>query len=255
MTAPNAPSDHQPPEVPGGEAAATTPLLLQVSKHQWTRVLVGCVVGLHLLNIPAVLFRFVWPLPGTHYYVEFFGVSSEGKLPTFYSGLSLLAVAALLGLIWAHERRQHGPLRRYWALLALIFVVLAMDEMLSIHEATTEVIRSRLHIENGWFYNAWVIPGGVALALVAVTSVRVLVRLPARTRTFVLIAGAVYVSGAVVLEMAGGAYASTHGTDLAYGALASVEEMLEMAGIVVMLYALMDHLERHAPQALFRVVA
>jgi len=66
-----------------------------------------------------------------------------------------------------------------------------------------------------------------------------IVSLPARTRTLFLIAGAVYVSGAVVLEMAGGAYASTHGTDLAYGALASVEEVLEMAGIVVMLYARM----------------
>jgi hypothetical protein len=242
------------PDPPGGEAAAQTPMLLQVSKRQWTRVLVGCVVGLHLLNIPAVLFRYVWPLPGTSYYVAFFGVSSEGKLPTFYSGLTLLAAAALLGLIWAHERRQHGPFRWHWAALAVIFVLLAMDEMLSIHEATTEVIRSRLHIVDGWFYNAWVIPAVVVLALAAVTFFRFVVHLPARTRVLFLIAGAVYISGAVVLEMAGGAYASIHGNDLAYGVLASAEEVLEMAGIVVMLFALMDHLERHAPQTLLRVV-
>lgn len=254
MTAPDASTDNPAPESPGGEGAAPTPMLLQVSKRQWTRMLVACVVALHLLNIPAVLFRFVWPLPGTHYYVEFFGVSAEGKLPTFYSGLTLLAVAALLGLIWAHDRRQHGPLRWYWAALAVIFVLLAMDELLSIHEATTELIRSRLHIEGGWFYNAWVIPAGVGLALLALTFFRFLVRLPARTRGLFLLAGAVYVSGAVGFEILGGAYASVHGDDLAYGVLASVEEVLEMAGIVVMLYALMDHLERHAPQTLVRVV-
>jgi hypothetical protein len=242
------------PQPPRGEAPSPTPILLQVSKRQWTRVLVGCVVVLHLLNIPAVLFRFVWPLPGTHYYVEFFGVSAEGKLPTFYSGLTLLAVAALLALIWAHERRRHGPLRWYWAALSLIFVVLAMDELLSIHEATTELIRSRLHIADGWFYNAWVIPAVVVLAFLALTFFRFLVRLPARTRTLFVLAGAVFVSGAVGFEMIGGAYASVNGDDLGYGVLASVEEVLEMSGIVVMLYALLDHLERQAPQTLFRVV-
>jgi hypothetical protein len=242
------------PDPPGGEAAAPTPMLLQVSKRQWTRLLVGCVVALHLLNIPAVLFRFVWPLPGTSYYVAFFGVSGEGKLPTFYSGLTLLAAAALLGLIWAHERRQHGPFRWHWAALAVIFLLMAMDEMLSLHEVATDVIRSRLHIEDGWFYNAWVIPAGVVLGLLSVTFFRFVVHLPARTRMLFLFAGGVFVSGAVGLEMAGGAYVSAHGYDLAYGALASVEEVLEMAGIVVMLYALMDHLERHAPQTLLRVV-
>jgi hypothetical protein len=254
MTGPNASSDHPASDPPGGEAAADAPMLLQVSKREWTRVLVGCVVGLHLLNIPAVLFRYVWPLPGSSYYVEFFAVSGEGKLPTFYSGLTLLAVAALLGLVWVHERRRHGPFRWHWAALAVIFVALAMDEMLALHEVASDFIRSRLHIEEGWFYNAWVIPAGVALGLVALVFFRFLVHLPARTRVLFLLAGAVYVSGAVVLEMAGGAYASVNSYDLAYGVLASVEEVLEMAGIVVMLYAIMDHLERHAPQTLLRVV-
>lgn len=235
-------------------AHAPTPLLLQVSKREWTRVLVACVVAIHLLNIPAVLFRFVWQFPGSDYYVAFFGVSGEGKLPTFYSGLTFLAAAALLGLIWAHERRQQAPFRWYWAALAVIFVLLAMDEMLSLHEFATDIIRSRLHIEGGWFYNAWVIPAGVVLVLLGVTFFRFVLHLPGRTRMLFVLAGAVFVSGAVGLEMAGGAYVSARGFDLAYGVLASVEEVLEMAGIVVMLYALLDHLERHAPQTLLHVV-
>jgi hypothetical protein len=231
-----------------------TPLLLEVSKRQWTRLLVSCVVVLHLLNIPAVLFRFVWSLPGSSYYVAFFGVSGEGKLPTFYSGLTFLAAAALLGLIWAHERRRHGPFRWHWAALAVIFVLLAMDEMLELHELASDIVRSRLQIEDGWFYNAWVIPAGVVLLFLSVLFLRFVMHLPARTRTLFIVAGAVFVSGAVGLEMAGGAYASVNGQDLTYGVIASVEEVLEMAGIVVMLYALVDHIERHAPQTLLRVV-
>lgn len=254
MRPPDASSDHPAPAPLAGADAVPTPMLLRTSKRRWTRVLVGCVVALHLLNIPAVLFRFVWPLPGTSYYVAMFGVSGEGKIPTFYSGLTLLAAAALLGLISEHERRKHAPFGWHWAALAMIFLLLAMDEMLAIHEMATDVIRSRLHIETGWLYHAWVIPAGVVLGLLAVTFFRFLMRLPARTRMLFLVAGAVYVSGAVVLEMAGGAYASVRGYDLAYGALASVEEVLEMTGMVVMLYAIMDYLERHEPQTLLSVV-
>lgn len=254
MTAGNTSSDHGAPGSPEGVATAPDPVLVHVSKRRWTRLLVSCVVVLHLMNIPAVLFRYVWSLPGTSYYVAFLGVSGEGKLPTFYSGLTLLAAAALLGLIWLHERRQHGAFRWHWAALALIFVLLAMDEMLSIHEMTTDVIRSRLDIRAGWLYHAWVIPAGVVLGLLSVAFVRFVMRLPARTRKYLLLAGAVYVSGAVLLEMAGGAYASVRGYDLAYGAIASVEEVLEMTGIVVLLYGLMDHLERHCPQTHVRVV-
>ncbi len=36
-----------------------------------------------------------------------------------------------------------------------------------------------------------------------------------------------------------------HGFDLIYGIIASVEEIFEMAGIVIFIYALLDYLQTH----------
>lgn len=253
MTRPDAPDDHPAPQSP--EAQPPAPVVLRFSKRRVMLVLALCVVVLHLLNVPAVLFRHVSSLPGTDYYVTLFSVSSEGKIPTFYSGLTLLFAAGLFGVQWTHERHQHSRLRWYWAALAVIFVLLAMDELLSVHEMATNVLRSRLGIEEGWLYHAWVIPAGVVLVVVAVVFVPFLRHLPARTRGLLLVAGAIYLSGAVVLEMAGGAHASANGYDLAYGALATIEEVLEMTGILVLLYVLLDHVERYAARTLLHVTA
>lgn len=247
-------SEQARPAAAGGESDGATPGFA-ISKPRTTRLLVATVAALHVLNIPAVLFRYVWPSDWARHYIAFFGVSGEGKLPTFYSGLTLLAAAALLGLIAAHERQRGGRFNRHWAALALIFILMAMDEMVSIHELSTGTLRLHLGITGGPLYHAWVVPAVVFLVFMAAAYFRFLLALPGRSRTLFLIAGALYVGGALGMEMAGGAYLAARGQDLTYGVLASLEEVLEMAGIVVFLYGLMDHLERHAPASRIRVVA
>ncbi|HKU71813.1 MAG TPA: hypothetical protein VJQ51_13345, partial [Burkholderiales bacterium] len=76
---------------------------INFSKGGATRFLIAAVIVLHLLNVPAVAFQYVWPWEGARHYIAFFSVSGEGKLPTFYSGVTLLIAAALLGLISARE--------------------------------------------------------------------------------------------------------------------------------------------------------
>jgi hypothetical protein len=43
--------------------------------------------------------------------------------------------------------------------------------------------------------------------------------------------------------------------DLTYGVIATFEEVLEMSGMVLLLYGLMDHAESHAPQNQIDIVA
>jgi hypothetical protein len=81
---------------------------LVLSKRRLTRLLIAAVVLLHLLSAPALAFLYVWPAEWARHYAAFFSVSGEGKLPTFYSGLTLLAAAALLALAARHEARGAG---------------------------------------------------------------------------------------------------------------------------------------------------
>ncbi|MBI4204237.1 MAG: hypothetical protein HY527_04355 [Betaproteobacteria bacterium] len=227
-----------------------------ISKIGVTRLLVATVIVLHVLNVPALAFTYLWPpLDWTRAYIVFFSVSGEGKLPTFYSGMTLLAAAALLGLIAAHERSRGGRFHRHWAGLGIIFVLMALDEMFRVHEMTIRPLREIFGVTSGALSRAWVIPAMAFLAVMAVAYFRFLVALPARSRALFVIAGAIYVGGALGLEMVGGVYTSTYQRDLTYGVIATLEEVLEMAGMVLFLYGLMDHAEHHAAQNQIHIVA
>ena len=55
-------------------------------------------------------------------------------------------------------------------------------------------------------------------------------------------AGAVYVGGAIGMEMIGGFYQDVYGYDLTYVLLQTIEEVGEMLGIVIFIYALCYYL-------------
>ena len=64
--------------------------VLTISRTLVARILIGAVVLLHTLNIPALVLRYLVDVPGSTGYPNFFSVSNEGRLPTFYSGVTLL---------------------------------------------------------------------------------------------------------------------------------------------------------------------
>jgi hypothetical protein len=64
-----------------------------------------------------------------------------------------------------------------------------------------------------------------------------------RTRILFLLAGVVYVGGALGMEMVAGVYDQSHGYENAVTAtMANVEETMEMAGLVIFIYALTAYL-------------
>jgi hypothetical protein len=59
-----------------------------------------------------------------------------------------------------------------------------------------------------------------------------------------------YVVGALGMETVSGWYASVHGSEtFGYSLFAAAEETLEMAGAVLFIYAMLDHLKRDEPPA------
>ena len=227
---------------------ASDAVALTLSARRVGRALAACVIGIHLLNLPAVVFRHLWPSRLGEAYAAFFGVSSEGRLPTFYSGVTLLGAAMLLGVIAVHARRGGARLARHWAGLAAIFVLMAADEMLVIHELSIGPIRRLLGITSGPLLFAWVVPALAFVAAFGGVYLRFVLALPARSRNLIVLAGLVYVGGALGLELASGLYVSARGHDLGYGVLSTIEEVAEMCGIAVLLYALVDYLARDVPQ-------
>lgn len=119
--------------------------------------------------------------------------------------------------------------------------MLSMDEASSIHELFTEPLRRLLHT-SGFFYFAWVIPGLAFVLTIAIIYWRFLLHLPTRTRWLFVVAAILYIAGAIGTELVGGWYVELYGRkNLIYSILAMLEETLEMFGIIVFVYALLDY--------------
>ena len=178
---------------------------------------------------------------------KLFYVDTERNLPTAFSCLLLLFAALLLALVSVLEAQRGAPLR-HWVLLCLGFGLMTVDEAWSIHERAIEPLRALLGEEQdlGVLYYAWVVPGIVLVALLTVYFWRFLGRLPARTALAFAAAGAIYLGGAIGMELIGGRYDELYGvTNLGYVLIVTIEESLEMAGVIVFIWALLDYLRTH----------
>lgn len=172
-----------------------------------------------------------------------FNVGTERNLPTFYSSGALLLCSGLLAMIARLEWRGLRIAGMHWAGLAAVFFGLSCDEMLGFHERLIEPVRHLLGTSGAFLY-AWVIPyGAFALAFGGLYT-RFLTRLPRRSALLFVLSGAVYVAGALGMEMVGGYWRHNHGHGPIYVLFQTVEESLEMVGIVFFLYSLLDYVGR-----------
>lgn len=179
------------------------------------------------------------------YLLEKVDLDGENTIPAYYEGMSLLVCSLLLMLIAWEKNRARDRFVWQWRILACAFVFLSLDEVASIHEISIEFIRDRFHT-SGIFHFAWVIPAGMLVIAMGVMYARFLWNLPARSRWLFVISGVTFVSGALVMEMVGGHIHNTFGQySIQYLTETIVEEALEMVGITLFIFTLLDYLERN----------
>jgi hypothetical protein len=66
----------------------------------------------------------------------------------------------------------------------------------------------------------------------------------------------VYITGALGVEALGGMYAEVHGRrNLAYGAITTVEETLEMVGMSIAILGLLEYLRDHVGRIRLSIAA
>jgi len=198
------------------------------------KVLSGVVIGLLLANVWSY-----FSLAESSIWAAQLDVNNEKNPSTFFSVLLLLGCAFLL---WEISRRlpSSHPFVHHWRLLGLLFVGMAGDEWLLVHERVNEFLDDHFYT-TGFLYYDWVIPGSLFVVLTVLLYARFLRSLPSKTRYHFLLAGGIYIAGALGMEMVSGHYIYYHGLDNR-GPLAllnGVEEAAEMFGLIVFIYALL----------------
>lgn len=171
-----------------------------------------------------------------------FGVNHEMSIPTWFSACLLLGCAVLLTLIALSKRARRDRFARHWTGLALIFFYLSADEGAALHETLTEPLRAALET-TGVLYFAWVIAFLPVVAVVALAYLPFLRHLPVRVRNLFVLAGLLYVGGAIFIEsLSANLWYLDAGSSTRYGAVGTLEELAEMLGAVVMLYTLLSYI-------------
>jgi hypothetical protein len=165
----------------------------------------------------------------------------------------LLLAALLLAVIAVLERKRTGSTVSPWTILSFGFVCMAVDEAWEFHERLIKPVRRLLGGDRlGYFYYAWIVPGLALVTVLALFFARFLLRLPAKTSFAFLVAGALYVGGAIGVEGISGRYDELHGRrNLTYSMIATVEESLEMAGAIVFIWALLAYIADNYKQVEF----
>lgn len=180
-------------------------------------------------------------------------VDAEKNIPTAYSFLILVMCSILLAIITFMHSRNRDRYAKHWQGLSVIFFVLAIDEFCSIHELATHITRNSLKT-SGIFYFAWVIPGMAFLSIFILAYLKFVLALPRKTQLGFIISGSVFVFGAIGMELIGGYFFQLHGSDnLIYIMNSTVEEMLEMSGIIIFIYNLLEYIKIYIVDCTFSI--
>jgi hypothetical protein len=215
---------------------------LTIHPGKLTRWLTAIVLVLIAASVACAVARYRYGHADLLGGARLFNLMEEANVPTWFSSVLLLICATWLWLIARLTKLRGERFARHWLALAAIFLLMSLDETAQVHDLVSDQLHDRLHT-HGVLYYAWVIPAGAFLALIGLAYVRFLFALPRRTAVLFVLAGGIYVGGALGMEMVAAVYDESHGYENAItAAMANVEESMEMLGLVVFGYALLSYL-------------
>ena len=211
-----------------------------------------------------------------------FDVGREESIPTWFESMQFMLCSVLLAVIAVAKKQQSERYSLHWGVLSIILLYLSLDEVATIHETIGGELERLLHNSTG--FNAsgaisffWVVPGAAFVFIIVLAYVRFLAYLPRTTRRLFLFAGALFVLGALGLEMLTAQVVSSSGgianwlvsasggivdrdsasaiPTILKGVQTSIEEMFEMLGLTAFIYALLSYISSHVEDIRVRVRA
>lgn len=172
-----------------------------------------------------------------------FHLDSENSVPAWWSSSLMLVAAMMLYRLGAEAKAVGDRLWQLWALLAVAFFFLSMDEAASFHEGVIEPLKAMFGF-GGIFFYAWVVPAALCLGAFGLLILPLLRQLPPRLSGRLVLSGIIFVSGALGMEMVGGWLDYSGLRDRTFYTLAfTVEETAEFVGLLLFNFALLDQFD------------
>ena len=167
-----------------------------------------------------------------------FDLGHEPSLPAWFSSLVLLLDSAMLVLISRVVKLRGKPYFAHWLILGIIFLGLSIDESVMFHEMLNEGINLIISTKDIFLF-PWVVVGLLFVVTVFLAYLKFLFHLPRRFALLFVLSGAIFVGGAVGMEIIAGIVIGQYGVASIYHTIVqTIEESLEMAGAILFFYSL-----------------
>lgn len=210
------------------------------------KVLLSIITALFVAHVMYLMTMFVYGYRFRSLF-KLFNFNDEGNFPTFYAVMALFLAALLLFVVGILKRSHKLKDGNYWLALSGIFTFLAFDEAAEVHERLNHIVRPYLpEASYDFLFWAWVVPYAIFALIVAFSFIKFLVRLPRRTTILFVISGAIFVTGAIGLELFNSYFwynqgAGSLGLHMAF----TLEELLEKIGIAFFIFAILDYIKNN----------
>ncbi len=171
------------------------------------------------------------------HWLDSLNMDRELNLPTLFSSTLLLMAALLMRRL---GQSSDQIVAQDWRLLSKIFIFLALDEALQIHEILIiPGLRNQVHPA---LASTWVVPYAILVLILLRRFRRFLGSISQATSSRLMRSGAVYIGGAIGMEMVGSYLVRSSLIRLHspwYGAITGLEEAFELFGIILLIDALL----------------
>lgn len=170
-------------------------------------------------------------------------VDVEQSVFTWISVLAFFFAAQLLFQLGQDAVARNSRFKWHWLFLAGLFLLLSLDEFSGVHEKISAGLASQFD-NTGLFYFAWAAPAGLVALLGLAAFIPFIRSFPPRLATLLMLSAAIFLFGAVGMEMVGGAMAEAGGLDsLTYRFATNLEEAAELSGVLLFIYVLQAYRE------------
>src|SRR5918995_2641499 len=255
-------------------------MVLAIYAKTIVRTIIIAVMFITLAGLAARFALYMWGDVRLLEPLRLFNVGDERNIPTWFESILFLLCSILLAVVTVAKKRRNDRYRLHWGVLSIILLLLSLDEVASIHEAIGQQSERLLHSITGLTPGGaisffWVVPGTIFVVVVLLAYLRFLADLPRSTRRLFLFAGALFVLGALGLEMLTAQVMSSSGSIANWVASSSggmvgqesasaipkilkglqtcVEEMFEMLGLTAFVYALLAYISSYVEDISVRV--
>jgi hypothetical protein len=212
--------------------------------NYWSRIflktyknLVFSAIILILIFIIFQIIKIYLPTFEEKFIFKLFDLGQETNIPTYFSVLLFIILAFISWFIWQEQKkssRKYGP----WLITTFLFLFLGLDELAQIHENLAQTFQALLKTK-GFLFFAWTIPYGIVIFFLSIYYLPFIYKL--KQRKFIILGAIIFLTGAIIFEMIGSQYYYFgQNNSLNYLLISSIEEILEIAGLLIVLYGLKE---------------